>query len=176
MQRNQYSWVVKKETPQRQYSGRNTCTPIGHHTDRDPMGLGQYNSLGRYCDPHTASSVSYINILLQRPLPQANLTSDFFSNYESKIDGEVITFRDRIIRSPSWLGNVYSVFTRWQVKRSSPFLYWVLLYGTCVCHSCCKGRCGRYTLYIRPCWPCLPRRVVTSAIRRPDSAYTVNTL
>ena len=27
------------------------------------MGLGQYNSLGEYCDPHTASSV--ILILLQ---------------------------------------------------------------------------------------------------------------
>ena len=25
------------------------------------MGLGQYNSLGEYCGPHTASCVSYIN-------------------------------------------------------------------------------------------------------------------
>ena len=24
------------------------------------MGLGQYNSLGKYCDPHTASSVFFI--------------------------------------------------------------------------------------------------------------------
>ena len=28
-----------------------------HHADHGPMGLGQYNSLGEYCDPHTASSV-----------------------------------------------------------------------------------------------------------------------
>ena len=26
----------------------------GHHTDRGHMGLGQYNSLGEYCGPHTA--------------------------------------------------------------------------------------------------------------------------
>ena len=37
-------------------------TPLGRHTDRSPMGLGQYNSasLGEYCDPHTASSVFLI--------------------------------------------------------------------------------------------------------------------
>ena len=38
-----------------QYSGHNT--PLGHHTDRGPMGLGEYNSLGKYCGPHTSSSV-----------------------------------------------------------------------------------------------------------------------
>ena len=27
-----------------------------------PAGLGQYNSLGAYCGPHTASSVSYVII------------------------------------------------------------------------------------------------------------------
>ena len=31
--------------------------PLGHHTYRGPMGLGQYNSLGVCCGPHTASSV-----------------------------------------------------------------------------------------------------------------------
>ena len=31
--------------------------PLGHHTDGGPMGLGQCNSLGEYCGPHTASSV-----------------------------------------------------------------------------------------------------------------------
>ena len=41
--------------PQRQYSGHNT--PLGHYTDCGPMGLGQFNSLGEYCGPHTASSV-----------------------------------------------------------------------------------------------------------------------
>ena len=41
-----------------QYSGHNT--PLDHHTDRSPMGFGQYDSLGEYYDPHTASSVSYI--------------------------------------------------------------------------------------------------------------------
>ena len=35
-------------------------TPLGHNTDRDPMGLGQYNSLGKYCEPHTASPVFLI--------------------------------------------------------------------------------------------------------------------
>ena len=41
--KNWYSWAVKKRTPQRQYSGHNT--PLGHHTDCGPMGLGKYNSL-----------------------------------------------------------------------------------------------------------------------------------
>ena len=54
-----YSWVVKKKkTPQRQYSAHNT--PLGHHTDRSPMGFGQYNSLGEYCGLHTAISVFLI--------------------------------------------------------------------------------------------------------------------
>ena len=35
-----------------QSAGHNT--PFGHHTDPGPMGLGQYNSLGEYCGPHTA--------------------------------------------------------------------------------------------------------------------------
>ena len=50
-----------------QYSGQNT--PLGHHTDRGPMGLGQYNSLGEYCDPHTASSVFLILVDLQQEGP-----------------------------------------------------------------------------------------------------------
>ena len=29
------------------------------------MGLGQYNSQGEYCGPHTASSVFFILLLLQ---------------------------------------------------------------------------------------------------------------
>ena len=33
-----------------------------HHTDCGPMGLGQYNSLGEYCGPHTASSVFFLVI------------------------------------------------------------------------------------------------------------------
>ena len=48
----------KKETPQRQYSGHHTI--LGHYTDRDPIGLGQYDSLGEYCGPHTVSSVVLI--------------------------------------------------------------------------------------------------------------------
>ena len=32
----------------------------GHHTENSPMGLGQYNSLAEYCDPHTAPSVFLI--------------------------------------------------------------------------------------------------------------------
>ena len=58
LHRHEYSWVVKKETLQRQYSGLNI--PLGHHTDRGPIGLGQDNSLGEYCGPHTASSVFLI--------------------------------------------------------------------------------------------------------------------
>ena len=34
--------------------------PLSHHTDCGPMGLGQYNSLGEYCGPHTALSVFLI--------------------------------------------------------------------------------------------------------------------
>ena len=37
--------------------------PLGYHTDHSPMGLGQYNSLGEYCGPHTASSVFLILIV-----------------------------------------------------------------------------------------------------------------
>ena len=40
----------------------NHNTSLGHHTDRGPMGLVQYNSLGEYCGPHTASSVFLIMI------------------------------------------------------------------------------------------------------------------
>ena len=47
LRKHAYSWVVKIRTPQRQYSGHNT--PLGHHTDRGPMGLGQYDGLGKYC-------------------------------------------------------------------------------------------------------------------------------
>ena len=53
----EYSWVVKVKNT----SGHNT--PIGHHTDCGPMGLGQYNSLEEYCNPHTASSVFLMLIL-----------------------------------------------------------------------------------------------------------------
>ena len=35
-------------------------TPLGHHTDHRPTGLGQYDSLGEYYGPHTASSVFLI--------------------------------------------------------------------------------------------------------------------
>ena len=49
-----YSWVVKI----RNTSGHNT--PLGYYTDRGPMGLGQYNSLGEYCGPYTAFSVFLI--------------------------------------------------------------------------------------------------------------------
>ena len=41
-------------------------TPLGHHTDRGPMGLGQYNSLGEYCGPHTASSEFLILIIMTK--------------------------------------------------------------------------------------------------------------
>ena len=36
---------------------RQPYTPLGHNTNCRPKDLGQYNSLGVYCDPHTASSV-----------------------------------------------------------------------------------------------------------------------
>ena len=54
---NWYSWVVKIRNTS-EYSGHNT--PIDHITDRNPMGLGQYDNLEEYCDPHTASSVFLI--------------------------------------------------------------------------------------------------------------------
>ena len=59
--KHEYSWAVKKkETPQRQYLGHNT--PFDHDTDRSHPGLGQYDGLGEYCDPHTASSVFLIHM------------------------------------------------------------------------------------------------------------------
>ena len=45
-------------------------TPLGHHTDHCPMGLGQYDSLGEYCGPHTASSV-FLILLNDGGLPAA---------------------------------------------------------------------------------------------------------
>ena len=33
------------------------------------MGLGQYNSPGEYCDPHTASSVFLILLLMSKYMP-----------------------------------------------------------------------------------------------------------
>ena len=39
----------------------------GHYTDRCPTGLGQYNGLGEYCGPHTASSVFLILVLHVQP-------------------------------------------------------------------------------------------------------------
>ena len=39
------------------------CSSLGNHTDCGPMGLGQYHSLGEYCDPHTASSVFLILLI-----------------------------------------------------------------------------------------------------------------
>ena len=42
----------------RQYSGHNTL--LGHYTDTDPIGLGQYDSLEEYCGLHTSSSVFLI--------------------------------------------------------------------------------------------------------------------
>ena len=56
-----FIWVVKLRNTsdsQRQYSGHNT--PQGHHTDRGPMGLGQYDGLVAYCGLSTASSVFLI--------------------------------------------------------------------------------------------------------------------
>ena len=39
-----------------------------HHTDHGPMDLGQYNSLGEYCGPHTAFSV-FLVIFKERVTP-----------------------------------------------------------------------------------------------------------
>ena len=50
-----------KKTPQRQYSGNNT--PLGHHTDCSPVGLGQYDGIGEYCGPSTASSMFLILVV-----------------------------------------------------------------------------------------------------------------
>ena len=33
---------------------------LGHHTDHSPVGLGQYDGLGEYCGPHSASEVVLI--------------------------------------------------------------------------------------------------------------------
>ena len=48
---------------------------VGHHTDRSPLNLGQYNSPGEYCDPHTASSV-FLR-LLGLLLVESNQVCDF---------------------------------------------------------------------------------------------------
>ena len=64
IQRHEYIVRYSKETPQRQYSGHNT--PLGHHINCSPVGLGQYNSRGEYCGPHTAApSVFYFCITIR---------------------------------------------------------------------------------------------------------------
>ena len=40
---------------------------LGHHTDHGRLGLGQYNSHGEYCNPHTAL---YVFLILVSYLPQ----------------------------------------------------------------------------------------------------------
>ena len=37
---------------------------LAHQTDHSPMSLGQYDSLGKYCGPNTASSVFLILVYL----------------------------------------------------------------------------------------------------------------
>ena len=46
-----------------QYSGHNTS--LVHHTDRRPMGLGQYDGLGDYFGPYAASFVFLILLPLE---------------------------------------------------------------------------------------------------------------
>ena len=55
---------------------RQQYTPLGHNTNCRPKDLGQYNSLGVYCDPHTVSSVFliFISQLGMHPMHQ-KLTS-----------------------------------------------------------------------------------------------------
>ena len=56
---HEYSWVVKKRKHLRGCT-QAKINPFGHYTDRNLMGLGQYDSLGEYCGPHTASYVFLI--------------------------------------------------------------------------------------------------------------------
>ena len=44
---------------------RATIHPLAIYIDRGPMGIGQYNSLGEYCGPHTASSVFLILVFMR---------------------------------------------------------------------------------------------------------------
>ena len=60
------SWVVKNKKHLRD-STQAIIHPLAI-TDRGPMGLGQYNSLGEYYGPHTASSVFLISFILTTPL------------------------------------------------------------------------------------------------------------
>ena len=62
-----------KKTHQMQYSGHNT--PLGHHIDHSPIGLGPYVSLGEYCNPNTTSSVCIISTLTLRPKRGENVIS-----------------------------------------------------------------------------------------------------
>ena len=56
-----FIWVVKiRNTSEAVFRPHE---PLGH-TDCDPMGLGQYNGLGAYCGPYTASSVFLVLLLM----------------------------------------------------------------------------------------------------------------
>ena len=50
-------------------------TPLGHHTNCGPTGLGQYYNLGEYCGPHTASSV-FLLIISSPPPPPPRVLND----------------------------------------------------------------------------------------------------
>ena len=70
---HEYSWVVKIRNTSGQYSGHNT--PLGHHTDCGPRGLGQYDGpVGKDCGPHTASSVFLILIPLYVRIQTIHIT------------------------------------------------------------------------------------------------------
>ena len=101
---HEYSWVVKMRKPQRQYSGHNT--PLGHHTNRGPMGLGQYNSLGEYCRLSTASSV--FRILIWARITSISLSLSYTGTFLclSSLKGTAMSFSE-IVRASFFLSTVF---------------------------------------------------------------------
>ena len=61
LHKHEHSWVLKI----RNTSDAAVSPQYTYDTHHGSMGFGQYNSLGEYCDPHTASSVFLILVYRQ---------------------------------------------------------------------------------------------------------------
>ena len=68
IEKNKHQEIVKSGSKNKKHlrgSSSDPITPLGHHTEDSPMGLGQYVGVGGYCGPHTVSSVFLILVLLK---------------------------------------------------------------------------------------------------------------
>ena len=69
-------------------------TPLDHHTDHGPIGPGQYNGIGEYWGPSTASSV-FLKGDIQRKVPkQENVLISIFFHTINVLSFKLAAFLD----------------------------------------------------------------------------------